>query len=291
MKKRFFAFAIALCLLFLIGAPAFAAPNRVLDGAELMSGEEVSALRAKADALSEASGLDVVILTVDTTGGIDTQSFADDYYDESGFRDDGVLFLWPVEERELTISTKGRGIEIFTDYGIDRIFDEVTPSFVAGEYAEGFELYLDMAAEYIDREASGDPVDTWIEEDPGDGEEGSVDEPPVTERKRPGFSFFRLIVSLLIGFLLGGIPLAKHKKAVQNVAMKTNASDYTRPESFDLARSTDVFLYQNVTRTPRSTESNSSGGHSGGAGRSSPGGSSTHVSSSGATHGGGSRKI
>ena len=287
-NKRFLSFLLALLLTALLACGVLAAPNRVLDGAMLMSEEEVAALRAKADALSESSGLDVAILTVDTTGGEDPNDFADDYYDESGYRDDGVLFLWPVEERELTISTKGRGIEIFSDYGIERIFDEVAPSFVAGNFAEGFDIYLDMAADYIAEAEKGDPVDTYYP----DTEEDPIYNPPVTEKKAPGFSLCWLVVSLVLGFLLGGIPLAKHKKAVQNVELKTNASDYTRPDSFDLVRSTDVFMYQNVTRTPRASSSNSSsGGRSSGGGGVHRGGSSTHVSSSGSTHGGGSRKI
>ncbi len=291
VKKRVLSCLLALLLLSLLAAGAFAAPNRVLDGAMLMTEEEVAALRAKADSISASSGLDVVILTVDTTGGEDPQAFADDYYDESGYRDDGIVFLWPAEERELTISTKGRAIDIFTDYGIDGILDAVTPYFLNEDYAGGFGVYLDMAADYIEQAENGEPYDTYV---PDPGQIDPIVNPPVPVRKPARFSFFWLVVSLLLGFLLGGVPLAKHKKAVQNVALKTNASDYTRPESFELSRANDVFLYQNVTRVPRASSSDSSSG--GGSGRSggggvSRGGSTTHVSSSGSVHGGGSRKI
>ena len=290
MKKRILSLLLAALFVCLPAAGAFAAPNRVLDGAMLMTEEEIAALRARADAISAASGLDVTILTVDTTGGEDTNEFADDYYDESGYRDDGILFLWPAEERELTISTEGGGIEIFTDYGIERIFDAVTPYFQAGDYAGGFGVYLDMAEEYIGKADEGDPVDTYV---PTTDSYDPIVDPPVVTKKAPGFSLCWLVVSLVLGFVLGGLPLMKDKKAVQNVALKTNASDYTRPDSFEVSRANDVFLYQNVTRTPRASSSNSSSGGSGrsGGGGVSRGGSTTHRSSSGAVHGGGSRKI
>ncbi|MBR5743477.1 MAG: TPM domain-containing protein, partial [Clostridia bacterium] len=274
MKKRVLPCLLALGLAIALSLSAFALTDRVVDEAGLMTESELASLREKADALSEASGLDVTILTVRTTGGKIPQDYADDYYDEAGFGEDGVLFLWPVEERELTISTKGRGVEIFTDYGIEEIFDEVTPSFLDEDYAGGFDIYLDKAADFIEQADAGDPYDTWVP----DPEPNPIVDPPAPQKKSV-FSPCWLVISLVLGFLLGGIPLAGHKKAIQNVAMKTDASDSTRPGSFVLTNSNDVFMYQNVTRTPRASDSgSSSGGHTGGHSGGHSGGSSTHVS-------------
>lgn len=286
MRKTILSCLLALGLAIALSLSAFALTDRVVDEAGLMSESELASLREKADVLSEASGIDVTILTVQTTGGKVPQDYADDYYDEAGFGEDGVLFLWPVEERELTISTKGRGIEVFTDYGIEEIFDRVTPSFLEDDYAGGFDIYLDKAADFIEQADAGDPYDTWVP----DPEPNPIVDPPAPQKKSV-FSPRWLVISLVLGFLLGGIPLAKHKKAVQNVAMKTDASDYTRPGSFVLTNSNDVFMYQNVTRSLRVRDTGSSGGNSGGHSSGHSGGSSTHVSSSGSVHGGGSRKI
>ena len=81
-----------------------------------------------------------------------------------------------------------------------------------------------------------------------------------------------LIVSLIVGSSLKG--------KMTSVKSAKAAAEYTRPGSFYLRDQSDVFLYNNVTRTAKPQESRSGGG-----------GSSTHTSSSGASHGGGGGKF
>jgi uncharacterized membrane protein YgcG len=61
------------------------------------------------------------------------------------------------------------------------------------------------------------------------------------------------------------------KAQLKSVAVKTEASDYIVPGSFNLRNSRDFFLYKTVSRVKRESSSSSGSSHSSG-GRSSSGG-------------------
>ena len=86
-----------------------------------------------------------------------------------------------------------------------------------------------------------------------------------------------MILGVIIAFLLALIVARinnKRKTAEMNTAReKADAHGYMRPGSFNLAMSQDVFLYSRTDRIKIQKESSS--------------GSSTHISSSGRSHGGG----
>ena len=71
----------------------------------------------------------------------------------------------------------------------------------------------------------------------------------------------------------------KKKKSLKNVKFKKDATDYTAPGSLDISYRADNFLSRTVDRQAKPKDSDGSGG------------SSTHVSSSGTTHGGSSGKF
>ena len=58
--------------------------------------------------------------------GMDTDNYADDFYDYNGYKDDGVLLFISMSTSEMYISTKGRGTDYITDYGIDYIFGQIS---------------------------------------------------------------------------------------------------------------------------------------------------------------------
>ena len=86
----------------------------------------------------------------------------------------------------------------------------------------------------------------------------------------------KVLISLIIGLAVGGITVLVMKSKLNSVGRQSGAANYVIPGSFILNESRDLFLYSNVTRTARSTETRSGGG----------GG---HISSSGVSHGGGTR--
>ena len=87
-------------------------------------------------------------------------------------------------------------------------------------------------------------------------------------------------IVLLVGAIIGLIALLIARRGMNTVKSKGSATDYVRQNTFRITGRQDIFLYSNVTKTRRDTDSGSSAGHSGG-------GSSVHTSSSGHSHGGG----
>jgi len=67
------------------------------------------------------------------------------------------------------------------------------------------------------------------------------------------------------------------KGQLKSVRFKSAASDYTKAGSMNVTESRDLFLYRTVSRREKPRENS--------------GGSSTHTSSSGRSHGGGGRSL
>ena len=84
----------------------------------------------------------------------------------------------------------------------------------------------------------------------------------------------KVLISLAIGFVIALIVVLVMKSKLKSVSKKNQAADYVVPGSFYLRESRDLYLYSHVSRTARA-ESSSGGG--------------SHTSSSGVSHGGGTR--
>lgn len=238
---------------------------RVIDNAEVLSESDEVLLENELLSLKKRYNMDYVILTVLSTDGKSMRDFADDYYDYNGYgedfsnRDGVILVLNFVENREAYISTRGDAIEVFTDYGIEKIFDEIVPFLSDGKYTDALEKYVSLCDEYSYSYKSGNPVD-------------------INEKK--DFNLFAsVLISLAVGFAIALITLLIWKNNLKSVRPKVHADDYYADGTLDVSRSRDVFLYSNVIRVRKSEDSPSEGG------------SSTHTSSSGATHGGGGRSF
>ena len=83
----------------------------VVDNAGLLSPDELDALEAKAERISETYRSDVAIVTVNSLGGKDIADFADDFYDYNGYgygsTTDGVMLLVDMGSRNMHIVTTG----------------------------------------------------------------------------------------------------------------------------------------------------------------------------------------
>ena len=160
MVRKITSVLIALFLIvtfiFPVSAESF---SFVADEAGLLSSEEAAVLEEKAASLNSAYGIHAVILTVDSLGGSRPQDYADDYYDNAGFGDDGVLFLLAMEERDWYISTSGKLIYALTDYGIQQIGEGAVSFFGDGAWYEGFCYFLDSLPSYLDALENDAPID------------------------------------------------------------------------------------------------------------------------------------
>ena len=271
MLKKMTSLLLAVLLLSCLVLPASAnAGSYIVDDAGLLYSNEAAALEEKAAALSATYGIDAVILTVDSLGGVTAQNYADDYYDHNGYGEDGVLFLLAMEEREWYIYTCGTVIYALTDYGIQQLGEGVLPYLSSGSWYDGFSFFLDRLPYYLDAYGSGAPVDGYADYS-GDYYHGQQDEVVYyPQEKQPS-----LPMSLLIGLAVGGVAILIMRSSMNTKRAQHGAAVYLKDGSWNLRMHRDIYLYSNVTKTRRQQSSSSGGG------------SSVHRSSGGRSHGGG----
>ena len=262
-----------------------ASPALIVDNAGLLTEDEVSQLSEEALRISDAYDMDVAVYTVSTLDGKDPMDAADDFFDYNGYGRgedrSGIMFFLAMESRDWWVTTRGRGIDVFNDGTIEYIFDNMSSSLSGGNYYFAFSSYLSDCEECLRAENRGEAIpgeDIPYDPTPYDPSQNA----PVVERRNGALSPIAIVLALVVGFLLSMIPLGSMKKQINNVAFQSSASGYTRKDSLHIRNSRDIFLYQNVTKTPIPHDDSSSSSHSSG-GRS---GGGIHVSSSGATHGG-----
>lgn len=241
--------------------------DKVVDEADLLSDSEERSLEKYLLEIIEKHDrkYDIAVVTVNSTDGKSAEAYADDYYDYNYYGYDsegsGLLLLVDMGGRNWHISTKGKGIRAFTDYGISQIGNKVAGYLSDGDYYGAFERFADQADSYIGKyESSGKAYD--------------VGEKPKNYGQMLGTSFLgALVIALIVCLCMMG----QLKTAVKQTAARV----YVKNGSMRVNHSRDIFLYNTVSKTKIETDSGSGGG----------GGSSTHVSSSGSTHGGGGGKF
>ena len=261
MKKQFgillFSLILIVCMTTAISA---ASMPRLVDGADLLTDSEEITLLSMLDEISERQMLDVVIVTTNTLEGKSPMAYADDFYDYNGYgfgaSYDGVLLLVSMEDRDWWISTCGYGITAFTDYGIDCLADLFLSDLGSGYYADAFEIFAEGCDEYITLARNGKPFDIGAEPFDASG---------------------AMMIAVVIGLIAAFIVTASMKGQLKSVRQQS-AGSYLKQDSMRITDSRDLYLYRNVSRVRRQTES-------------SGGGSSTHTSSSGRSHGGGGGKF
>lgn len=221
----------------------------VVDNADVLTDAEEADFTAKLEALGGKYDLEIGILTVDTYEGKDGQAYADDFYDYNGYgygeNDDGLMIVFNTGKedgtRNITLTTHGTAIDYITDLERDVMFEMMIPKLTNGEYAAAFETFISEADSSID----------------------------------PSVPVFFIPLSVVIGFALAFLIVKIQASKLKTVRQQVNAADYVG--NVQLTYQSDNFIYRNVSKVKRVSESS--------------GGSSTHTSSSGRTHGGGSRNF
>ena len=240
---------------------------RLVDAADILSESEENALLSKLDSISEAHGVDVCVLTINSLGDRSASLFAEDYYAYNGMGQgpdkDGFILLLSMEDRDYAFATHGKGIEIYTDYGWrDYMIPQIKPELADNKYYDAFNEYADISEKFIQEWEKGTPFDT-------------------NHKVKGKLSPIWILISLGGGALVALINCMSKKSQLMTVSMQHGAADYIRQDSFKVTNSRDTFLYRNVTREVIESSDRSSGG----------GGSSTHSHSSGSSFGGGSGKF
>lgn len=272
IKKGVFTIFFALLLCVMPAMFVYAADDmpRLVDEADLLSDSDEAELLGKLDEISERQQMDIVVLTVNSLEGKSPEEYADDFYDYNGygFGDgrDGILFLISMGEREMCISTAGYGITAFTDAGQNYIYDQIMTYIKDGDYATAFTIFAAQCDGFITQARTGEPYD--------------IDNLP----EEPFSVIGALIIAVGIGFIISLIATGIMRLQLHSVYSRQAAEDYMIKDSMQVTRSNDLFLYKQVERREKPKEVEQEKPIS-------QGGSTTHVSSSGTTHGGSSRKF
>ena len=245
--------------------------TRVIDNADLLTAEQIAELNGRALELGKTYNADIVIVTQDDlgkerSGGSESdvlilaQDFADDAYDYSYYsQDGGVLLLHSSKERAWHISTTGSGIGVFTDYGIERIGEELVPFLKEGDFFATYSKFLDLADRFYMEARDNKPYDV----------DHVYKSPRNVWKDLRNAAIISAIIAFIVLFIL--------RRSMKTARLQSAADYYVRAGSFKLVHSRDNFLYSTTTSTKVSSENSSGGG----------GGSSTHTGSSGSSHGGG----
>lgn len=244
---------------------------RLVDMADLLTDSQEKELLSTLDSLSEKWQCNIVLLTVNRhTGPI--EAYADDYFDYNGFcadfNESGILFMLSMEDREWAISTSGSAIQAFTDYGQDYMFNQMRGDLADDNYYSAFKTYAAVCDKLLELYSQGTPYD--------------VSQP--TPRVRTSSDYLRFGgYSILIGLAIALIPIIKMASDLKTVHMNNSAGDYRSKQGMKMSRNSDTLVNTTLSKTPLPKDDGpSSSGRGGGF----SGGSSTHTSSSGHTHGG-----
>lgn len=280
--------------------------RNIVDMANILSLEQINLLEQKIAKIINDYQMDVVILTTYLNNGKSIMDLADDYYDENDYgidlAKDGLILVLSLQSNEWYISTTGKAINVFSDWGIEYLGKVMKPSFADKNFYQGFEDFISYIEKFSIQAETGKPYDRYnqgdlpnldrdeaVSNDQGVSDQEIKQKEPLDPIKR---IFGSVGIGLIIGLIVSGIRLGKlkTKKAVKN------ANEYVKENSFKLTKSNDLYLYQTVTkkRRPRSDDDISNSHKSSGSIKSSThrsSGSSTHRSSSGRSHGGGGGKF
>lgn len=223
----------------------------VVDNADVLTDAEEADFTAKLEALGGKYELEVAILTVDTYEGKDGQAFADDFYDYNGY---GYGYGENDDGLMIVFNTgKEDGTRNIT----------LTTHGTAIDYITDLErdVMFEMMIPKLTNGEYAAAFETFISE-----ADSSID---------PSVPVFFIPLSVIIGFALAFLIVKIQASKLKTVRQQVNAADYVG--NVNLTYQSDNFIYRNVSKVKRAGESS--------------GGSSTHTSSSGRTHGGGSRNF
>lgn len=215
----------------------------VEDYADVLTDSEETDLLAKLEALGSEYDIEIGAITVDSYEGKDPQDFADDFYDYNGYgygsNDDGLIVVFNTGEgdgnRNLAISTHGKGIELLTDLEIDRIIEMMINPIKNGDFTGAFDNFVSECEVAFDESISI----IWIP------------------------------VSILVGFGLAFLIVKIQASKLKTVVQKADAADYVG--NVVLTYQNDQFMYRNVTSSPKA-KSDSSSTHTSSSGRTHGGG-------------------
>lgn len=224
----------------------------VVDNADVLTDEEEAYFLERCQTFTDEYKCEIVIVTITDLEGKTAQEYADDFYDYNGYgygeNKDGILCLYLHGEEGQRKAALSTNGTAQMNIGDDEIEDILLAIAGSAKFGE----FKDAFDWYIDlTEEAVKPV------------------PPL----------FWLLICLAVGMVIGLIITNSMASKNYSVHKKETAADYVREGTLMITGRNDIFRNTrvNVTPKPKSNSEKSSGSNG-----------STHTSSSGRSHGGGS---
>ena len=225
----------------------------VVDNADVLTDEEEAYFLERCQTFTDEYKCEIAIVTITDLEGKTAQEYADDFYDYNGYgygeNKDGLLCLYLDGEEGQRNATLTTSGTAQMNIGDDEIEDILLAIAGSAKFGE----FKDAFDWYIDL-----------------SEEAVKPVPPL----------FWLLICLAVGMVIGLIITNSMASKNYSVHKKDTAADYVREGTLMITGRNDIFKNTRVNVTPK-PKSNSGGKSSGSNG-------STHTSSSGRSHGGGS---
>lgn len=258
MKRRLACIVLAALLLLGLCCTAFAeAPAtepqlwNITDTVGLLTSDEDLTLEARAEEISAQYGVGIYLLILE-----DYSEYYDDPYETAyelyhqntlgmGEDRDGVILLMSMSDRKYATFFYGPKAEYaFDAYGQELMEEEFLDDFRDDDWYDGFEDYLEVCAEYLERAEAGDPV----REDYSSAGGSSVGGIGTTILVCLGIS---AVIAMIVCLILRG--------KMKSVRKGTHADAYVTG-SLNLTASRDQYTHTTETRTKIEHESSDSGG-------------------------------
>lgn len=218
----------------------------VYDEANILSSADEKKLLKKLEEVSNDIECELAFVTADSSNGKDIDDFAENLCNEFGFgfgNTDNYIVLIILKTRDYRFASNDFGSEIMdSSESYDNINNEVLKYLKTDEYYNAGICFADACKEAIekyDNTANG---------------------------KKDFFSLKWLIVSLIIGIIIGFIYTGILKSQLKTVHSKATANDYVIPGSMQLTQQNDIFLYANLKKIPKPKSDSGSSRGTGSAG-------------------------
>lgn len=266
--------ALVLVVLFLTAGLTVCAADeaQIFDNAGLLTGEQIQMLEEKTDALRQQYNMNFIVLTTDNAQGMSAEDYADDFYRDYGFYEDGknggAVFLVDMENRKIYISTAEDMIRFLTNKRVEDILNKPSEYIKEQDYYNCINSMIDGTQSYLEKGI----------------QDGQYNYDPVTKKISRYLSISSMDWLIAIGgaVLLGGIACVI---TIGKYQLKWGTYSYPYKEKGRLFLNVEEDRFTNEIVTQRMIPRNddNDGGSSGG------GMSTTHTSSGGGTFGGGGR--
>lgn len=243
MVKKITALCAAALAAAVIGLSASAqAAVKIHDNAEILDPYEEKRITEQIERLVLDHGVDAVVYTTQSFGGIAPAEYEKQVFEETGCgageERDGLVILLSVGEtgkkKECYIGrhgwADGKGI---TQYGAERISALIYQKLKAGDYAGCCEYFLELSDEFLKAGKKGRPYS-----------EDRV--------YRTGGDYLRIILLWAAAGLAAGAGVClPFMRLMRKKAAAQASVSYIKMDTLKISRQRDILLYTKTTRTPR----------------------------------------